>query len=85
MKVTISKTIEQEIEINFPYVTFDKKSGAYYYNPKEGECITIFTGTNSILASTCINAGLHFEQCTIGDYYAAFDKAVANLIQIIDK
>jgi len=41
MIIKVTKTVTTEVEINFPYITFNEYLNTYYYNYKENSCIII--------------------------------------------
>ena len=62
IKVRTTQTTEKEINIEFPFVTFDKLENKYYYNSDENKCMILNLNTGSILNLHYSNEGFEFEQ-----------------------
>lgn len=85
IKVKQTTTTEKEIEINFPYVTFDVSEQKYFFNYEFNKCITLSYQTSSILHSRYSNEGLNFPQITKELFYSSFDSNLQYLLNILNK
>lgn len=85
IKVRTTTTTEKEINIEFPFVTFDKVGNKYYYNSDENKCIILNLNTSSILNLHYSNEGFEFEQIKKELFFVAFDSNMQNLLNILNK
>jgi hypothetical protein len=85
IKVRTTQTIEKEININFPFVTFDKLENKYYYNSDENKCMILNLNTGSILNLHYSNEGFEFEQIKKELFFVAFDSNMQTLLNILNK
>jgi hypothetical protein len=87
MIITIreTQTIERELNIEFPFITYDKENFKYFFNYDINKCIEINLNTNTIFSSRYSNEGLQFEQISKEKFYAAFDENLKELLQILNK
>jgi hypothetical protein len=85
IKVRTTQTTEKEINIEFPFVTFDKLENKYYYNSDENKCMILNLNTGSILNLHYSNEGFEFEQIKKELFFVAFDSNMQNLLNILNK
>ena len=87
MIIKIKKTVqtEKEININFPYVTFDRTENKFYFNSDFKKCMILNYETGSILNLHFQNDGLEFPEITTETFYKAFDENLQNLLEILNK
>lgn len=85
IKVRQTTLTEKEIEINFPYCTYDKQNNRFYYNYDLNKCITISQDTNSILHTRYSNEGLNFYEIPRESFFVAFDENLKDLLNILNK
>jgi len=85
LKVRTTQTTEKEINIEFPFVTFDKLENKYYYNSDENKCMILNLNTGSILNLHYSNEGFEFEQIKKELFFVAFDENLQTLLNILNK
>jgi hypothetical protein len=85
IKVKQTQTTEKEININFPYVTFDIEGQKYFYNYDLNKCIQLGYMTNSILHFSTFNEGLEFPEVSKETFYKVFDTNMQELLNILNK
>jgi hypothetical protein len=85
IKVKQTTTTEKEIEINFPYVTFDITEQKYFYNYEFNKCIQLSYQTGSIIHTRYSNEGLTFPQISKEIFYSSFDSNLQFLLNILNK
>lgn len=85
LKIKETVQTEREININFPYVTFDNEEQKYFYNYELNKCIQLSFYTGSILHFTTFNDGLEFPEINKEIFYRIFDNNLQILLNIINK
>ena len=87
MIITIKQTVqtEKEINVNFPYVTFDKTENKFYFNSDINKCMILNYQTGSILNLHFQNDGLEFPEISKETFYKAFDENIQTLLNILNK
>jgi hypothetical protein len=87
MIIKIKQTVqtEKEINIEFPYVTFDNENKKYFFNYDLNKCIEFSLYTNSIFHSRYSNDGLEFPEIRKEDFFKAFDENLQELLIILNK
>jgi hypothetical protein len=85
IKIKQTTTTEKEIEINFPYFTFDDSTNKFYMNYELNKCIQISKDTNSILHFSTFNDGLEFKEISKTSFYNSFDSNMQELLTILNK
>jgi hypothetical protein len=88
-KIPNKKTIKvlvttiKEVEINFPYVTFDSFINTYYYNYKENSCIVI--SDNRIEHYQNINSGLDNPEVKKEEAFKMMDSTILAITEALNK
>ena len=84
MIITIKQTVqtEKEINVNFPYVTFDKTENKFYFNSDINKCMILNYQTGSILNLHFQNDGLEFPEISKETFYKAFDENIQTLLEL---
>jgi hypothetical protein len=85
IKIKQTQTIEKEINIEFPFITYDNEDKKYFFNYEENKCIQINMNTNTIFHSRFSNEGLQFSEISKTMFYNAFDKNMQELLDILNK
>lgn len=85
LKIKQTTTTEKEIEINFPYVTYDSSCKRYYFNHAENKCIILNMETKSILNLSYNNDGLEFPEARKENFFNDFDLNLQELLTMINK
>jgi len=85
IKVKTTVQTEKEININFPYVTFDNEGQKYFYNYDLNKCIQLSYQTGSILHFTTFNEGLEFPEVSKEIFFKIFDENLNTLLNILNK
>jgi hypothetical protein len=87
MIIKIKQTVqtEKEININFPFITYDVLDNKYYYNYDYLHCIQVNKSTNTIFHSRFSNEGLEFTEIRKEDFFKAFDENLQELLTILNK
>jgi hypothetical protein len=87
MIIKIKQTVqtEKEINIEFPFVTYDSIDNKYFFNYELNKCIQINMNTNTIFHSRFSNEGLEFQEIYKEIFYSAFDKNLQELLNILNK
>ena len=85
IKVRTTQTTEKEINIEFPFITFDNEEQKYFYNYEFNKCIQLSYQTGSILHTRYSNEGLNFPQINKEIFYRIFDNNLQILLNIINK
>ncbi len=83
MIIQVKKTITEQKEINFPYITFNEKSNTYYYNIKENSCITV--SDYQVSYFDCINAGLEYPEAKPEDVFKLMDQTILIITEALNK
>jgi hypothetical protein len=83
MKIKVTSTITTELEITFPYVTFNESLNTYYYNYQEGSCIII--KDNSIEHYDSINCGLDNPEVKPEEAFKMMDKTILTITEALNK
>lgn len=83
MIIQVTKTITEQKEINFPYISFNEKSGTYYYNTKENFCITITDSTISVY--DMINIGLEYPEVKQEEVFKVMDQTILTITEALNK
>ena len=87
MIIKIKQTVqtEKEINIEFPYCTYDKENNKFFYNYDLDKCITVSQDTKSILHTRYSNEGLDFYEIPKESFFVAFDENLQDLLEIFKK
>lgn len=87
MLITIKQTTttEKEVNIDFPFFTYDDYSNRFYMNYEHLKCVQISRDTNSILHSKYSNDGLEFREIKKEEFFKAFDENLQTLLTILNK
>lgn len=88
-KIPAKKTIRvivttiKEVEINFPYITYDSSIETYYYNYKENSCIII--NSNRIEHMANINFGLEYPEVKKEEVFKVMDNTILSITEALNK
>jgi|GWRWMinimDraft_9_1066018.scaffolds.fasta_scaffold00058_4 hypothetical protein len=87
MIIKVKQTVqtEKEININFPYVTFDRTENKFYFNSDINKCMILNYQTGSILNLHFQNDGLEFQEISKETFYKAFDENMQTLLNLLNK
>jgi hypothetical protein len=85
IKVKQTVQIEKEIEINFPFITYDKIENKYFFNSAENKVMILNLTTGSILNLHYSNDGLEYPEVKKEEFFKAFDLNLQNLLEILNK
>lgn len=85
IKIKQTQTIEKELNIEFPFVTYDSIDNKYFFNYELNKCIQINMNTNTIFHSRFSNEGLEFQEIYKESFYKAFDENIQTLLNILEK
>jgi hypothetical protein len=85
IKVKQTVQIEKELNIEFPFITFDQEDKKYFFNYEINKCIQISLYTSSIFHSRYSNDGLEFQEIRKEEFFKAFDLNLQNLLEILNK
>jgi hypothetical protein len=87
MIIKIKQTVrtEKEINIEFPFITFDKEDNKFFFNYELNKCIQVNKNTNTIFHSRFSNEGLEFQEIKKEIFYSAFDENLQELLRILNK
>ena len=85
IKVRTTQTTEKEINIEFPFVTFDRTENKFYFNSDINKCMILNCQTGSILNLHFQNDGLEFQEISKETFYKAFDENIQTLLNILNK
>jgi len=85
IKVRTTVQTEKEINIEFPFVTFDKEDQKYFFNYEENKCIQINIHTNTIFHSRFSNEGIEFTEIKKEEFFKAFDENLQTILNILNK
>ena len=87
MIITIreTKTTTREINIEFPFITYDSEDQKYYFNYDLNKCIEINIHTQSIFHSRYSNSGFEYEQVSKEQFYKEFDMNMQQLLELLNK
>jgi hypothetical protein len=83
MIIQVTKTVTTEIEISFPYVTFNEYLNTYYYNYKEASCIII--KEHSIEHYDSINCGLEYPEAKKEEAFKLMDSTILMITEALNK
>jgi hypothetical protein len=83
MKIKVTKTVTTEVEINFPFVTFNEVLNTYYYNYKENSCIII--KDYSIEHYDSINCGLEYPEAKPTEAFKLMDSTILMITEALNK
>lgn len=82
MIIKITKTITEQKEINFPYITFDNSIDTYYYNNLENSCIKI--SKRGVEIFSC-NFGLEYPEAKQEDCFKLMDLTILSITEALNK
>ena len=81
--IKVATVTMKEVEITFPYVTFDSFINTYYYNYKENSCIVI--SDNSIKHYQNINSGLDNPEVKKEEAFKMLDSIILTITEALNK
>lgn len=82
MIIQVTKTITEQKDINFPYVTFYQSINTYYYNNDINSCIII--NQKGVEKMDC-NFGLEYPEAKPEEAFKLMDQTILKITEALNK
>ncbi len=80
--IRVTVTTIKEVEINFPYITYDNSIDTYYYNNLENSCIKI--SKRGVEIFSC-NFGLEYPEAKPEEAFKLMDNTILSITEALNK
>jgi len=82
MIIQVTRTVTEQKEITFPYVTFYESINTYYYNNSENSCIII--NSRGVEKMDC-NFGFEYPEVKPAEAFKLMDSTILAITEALNK